>query len=87
MRYIGDVNELPRKPNSHTMAKYAEYGNRIVQYGDVVRWNDDFYLYGYNKARTELEWISFCNDTSSIAELSDAVLSIQNALEQTYRKN
>ena len=87
MRYIGDVNELPRKPNSHIMAKYAEYGNRIVQYGDVVRWNDDFYLYGYNKARTELEWISFCNDTSSIAELSTTVLSIQNALEQTYRKN
>lgn len=76
MRYIGDVNSLPIKPDSHTMAKYAEYRNRIVQYGDVVRWNDSFYIYGYNKARTELEWISFGNETSSIAELSDAVLSI-----------
>lgn len=87
MRYIGDVNSLPKKPNSHTMAKYAEYGNRIVQYGDVVRCNDIFYVYGYNKARTELQWINFCNETSSIAELSITVLSIQNALEQTYRKN
>ena len=58
MRYIGDVNSLPEKPNSHTMAKYIEYGNRIVQYGDVVRYNNDFWLYGYSKDKSKLEWIS-----------------------------
>ena len=87
MRYIGDVNTLPEKPNSHTMAKYAEYGNRIVQYGDVVRQNNCFYIYGYNKDSTKLEWIIFGNQTSSITQLSSDVLSIQNVLEQTYRKN
>ena len=73
MRYIGDVDRLPVKPNSHTMATYLEYGNRIVQYGDVVKWSNKFYVYGYNKARTELQWIYF-NDIipDEVLELSIA---------------
>ena len=89
MRYVGDVNRLPQKPDSHTMPKYPEYGNRIVQYGDVVRCNGQFYLYGYNKEKSELEWINF---NGSVADIIEELSANQKAIKevlfnQTYRKS